>query len=58
MGSGQIAFEIKMPINFDGTHNNKKWQGRLPFLPKPIGGWWQANEEIDIVLLSETHTIR
>jgi len=47
-----------MPINFDGTHNNKKWQGRLPFLPKPIGGWWQANEEIDIVLLSETHTIR
>ena len=31
--------------------------GKLPFLPKQIGGWWQANEEIDIVLLAETHTM-
>ncbi len=31
--------------------------GKLPFLPKQIGGWWQANEEIDIVLLSDTHTM-
>ena len=31
--------------------------GKLPFLPKQIGGWWQANEEIDIVLLSNTHTM-
>ena len=22
--------------------------GKLPFLPKQIGGWWQAEEEIDI----------
>jgi hypothetical protein len=31
--------------------------GKLPFLPRQIGGWWQANEEIDIVLLSDTHTM-
>ena len=32
-------------------------KGKLPFLPKQIGGWWQANEEIDLVLLSDTHTM-
>jgi AAA+ ATPase superfamily predicted ATPase len=32
-------------------------RGKLPFLPKQIGGWWQANEEIDLVLLSDTHTM-
>lgn len=32
-------------------------KGKLPFQPKQIGGWWQANQEIDIVLLSETHTM-
>lgn len=32
-------------------------KGKLPFLPKQIGGWWQANEEIDIVLLGDTHTM-
>ena len=28
--------------------------GRLPFTPKQIGGWWQANQEVDIVILGET----
>lgn len=28
---------------------------KLPFIPKQIGGWWQANEEIDVALLSDTH---
>ena len=32
-------------------------KGKLPFQPKQVGGWWQANQEIDIVLLSETHTM-
>jgi uncharacterized protein len=32
-------------------------KGKLPFLPRQIGGWWQANEEIDIVLLSDTHNM-
>jgi len=27
--------------------------GRLPFLPMRIGGWWQANEEIDIAAIGE-----
>jgi len=27
--------------------------GGLPFLPLRIGGWWRANEEIDIVVLGE-----
>jgi len=26
----------------------------LPFTPKQIGGWWQANQEVDIVVLGET----
>lgn len=27
--------------------------GRLPFMPKHIGGWWQANREVDIVVVGE-----
>jgi AAA+ ATPase superfamily predicted ATPase len=27
---------------------------KLPFTPKRIGGWWQANQEVDIVVLGET----
>ena len=27
---------------------------RLPFIPQQIGGWWQANQEVDIVVLGET----
>jgi AAA+ ATPase superfamily predicted ATPase len=27
--------------------------GKLPFTPQQIGGWWQANQEVDIVLLGE-----
>ena len=29
-------------------------EGRLPFTPNQIGGWWQANQEVDIVILVET----
>jgi AAA+ ATPase superfamily predicted ATPase len=25
--------------------------GRLPFVPEKVGSWWQANQEIDLVLL-------
>ena len=31
--------------------------GKLPLQPKQIGGWWQSNQEIDIVLLSDSHTM-
>jgi hypothetical protein len=29
-------------------------KGKLPFQPKQIGGWWQANQEIDIVVLGDS----
>ncbi|MEW6401804.1 MAG: ATP-binding protein [Chloroflexota bacterium] len=32
-------------------------KGKLPLQPKQIGGWWQANQEIDIVLLSESDSM-
>jgi uncharacterized protein len=28
-------------------------KGNLPFMPKQIGGWWQANQEVDLVLLGD-----
>jgi AAA+ ATPase superfamily predicted ATPase len=31
--------------------------GELPFMPVKIGGWWQANEEIDLVLLGEEEVV-
>lgn len=31
--------------------------GELPFMPKQIGGWWQANQEIDLVLLGDKQII-
>lgn len=27
--------------------------GKLPFTPLRVGGWWRANEEIDVVVLGE-----
>jgi hypothetical protein len=31
--------------------------GRLPFAPTGIGGWWRANEEIDLVAVGETDAL-
>ncbi|MBE0409157.1 MAG: DUF234 domain-containing protein, partial [Anaerolineales bacterium] len=28
--------------------------GKLPFIPKNIGNWWNAHEEIDLVVIGET----
>lgn len=28
--------------------------GRLPFVPERVGSWWQADEEIDVVAISDT----
>lgn len=37
------------------------WQlglsGKLPFTPSQIGNWWNANEEIDLVVLGEKNAI-
>jgi uncharacterized protein len=32
-------------------------QGKLPFEPRQIGGWWKANREVDLVLLGETQML-
>ena len=29
--------------------------GHLPFIPEQVGSWWQANNEIDLVLLDAEH---
>ena len=31
--------------------------GELPFLPLRIGGWWRANEEIDVVAVGQDGTL-
>ncbi|HUF37897.1 MAG TPA: ATP-binding protein [Anaerolineales bacterium] len=31
--------------------------GRLPFTPIDVGGWWRANEEVDLVALGETEAL-
>jgi len=28
-------------------------KSQLPFMPRQIGGWWQANQEVDLALLGE-----
>lgn len=37
------------------------WQeglsGRLPFLPSNIGRWWDANEEVDLIVMGEEEAI-
>jgi uncharacterized protein len=32
-------------------------KGQLPFTPQQVGGWWQANQEVDLVVLGETGMI-
>jgi AAA+ ATPase superfamily predicted ATPase len=31
--------------------------GELPFLPRRIGGWWRANEEVDVVIVGQDHAL-
>jgi len=31
----------------------KGLEGELPFVPQKIGGWWKANQEVDLVLLGK-----
>lgn len=31
--------------------------GKLPFQPKQVGGWWHANQEVDIVLFNDSYTM-
>ena len=68
-GAKEVVFEMAISPDLDAftstvfeqACHQYFWRnglkGKPPFLPKQIGGWWQANEEIDIVLLAETHTM-
>ena len=68
-GAKEVAFETAIAPDLDAFTSNTFEQvctqyfwrnglkGTLPFLPTQIGGWWQANEEIDIVLLCDTDTM-
>ena len=68
-GAKEVVFDSAIAPDLDAFTSNVFEQacrqyfwrnglkGKLPFLPRQIGGWWQANEEIDIVLLSDTHTM-
>ncbi len=31
--------------------------GQLPFVPTQVGGWWRANEEVDLVALDENNAL-
>lgn len=31
--------------------------GKLPFIPLRIGGWWQANEEIDLIVIGQNEAL-
>jgi AAA+ ATPase superfamily predicted ATPase len=33
------------------------FSGKLPFMPMKIGNWWNANEEIDLVVIGEADAI-
>lgn len=64
-GGSQIALEQLVVPQLDGfcgpifeeVCQQFLWQlglaGQLPFLPLRSGGWWRANEEIDLILLGQ-----
>jgi uncharacterized protein len=35
----------------------KGLQGKLPFEPRRIGGWWKANREVDLVIVGEAQVM-
>jgi AAA+ ATPase superfamily predicted ATPase len=48
-------------LTFEEVCRQFLWQlglsGKLPFAPSQIGNWWNANEEIDLVVLGEENAI-
>ena len=64
-GAGQIVYESAIrpeldhftSLIFEQVCYQYFWQkgleGELPFVPQKIGGWWKANQEVDLVLLGE-----
>jgi AAA+ ATPase superfamily predicted ATPase len=68
-GGGQIIMDNQVlpeldhfsSLAFEEICQQYFWQlgltGKLPFGPMNIGKWWNANEEVDLVVLGETETI-
>ena len=64
-GAGRIVYESAIRPELDHFTSmifeqvcyqyfwRKGLAGELPFVPQKIGGWWKANQEVDLVLLSE-----
>lgn len=64
-GANQIVYELAIrpeldhftSIVFEQGCYQYFWKeglgGMLPFVPQKIGGWWKANQEVDLVLLGE-----
>ena len=64
-GGAQIILENQVmseidhfsSLTFEEVCQQFFWQtglsGKLPFVPKNIGSWWNANEEIDLAVLGE-----
>ena len=48
-------------LAFEEVCQQYLWQsglsGKLPFIPTNIGNWWNANEEVDLIVLGEVHAI-
>ena len=68
-GGAQIILENQVipeidhfsSLTFEEVCQQFFWQtglsGKLPFVPTNIGNWWNANEEVDLVLLGENDAI-
>jgi uncharacterized protein len=64
-GASQIVYETAIRPGLDHFTSQifeqvcyqyfwrKGLAGELPFVPQKIGGWWKANQEVDLVLLGE-----
>ena len=68
-GGAQIILENQVipeidhfsSLTFEEVCQQFFWQaglsGKLPFVPTNIGNWWNANEEVDLVILGENDAI-
>ena len=68
-GGAQIILENQVipeidhfsSLTFEEVCQQFFWQaglsGKLPFVPTNIGNWWNANEEVDLVVLVENDAI-
>lgn len=68
-GGAQIVLENQVipeidhfsSLTFEEVCQQTFWQaglsGKLPFVPTKVGSWWNANEEVDLVILGEKDAV-